>query len=291
MEASKTLRAPAKVNLTLEVLQRRSDGLHSLRSVMVPLDLYDELLIEPAAQFSFSCDAEPLQSDNLVERAARALPVLPKVKIVLKKRIPTGAGMGGGSSDAAAIVLAAAQGALGAIEGIDSLQLARSLGSDVPFFLTQTAALVEGTGERVTALGVPPRWHTVIVKPPASVSTAWAYQEIDKTPRATRPRRTSVSLRMGEALQRGDYDAALELMQNDFHDVIVPADRTIAQAVHAMQAAGAARPMLTGSGSCVFALVRDKAQREAIRSRIDVPAQFQTFACALAQPATWRSAA
>ncbi len=189
MKASKTLHAPAKLNLTLEVLGRRADGMHGLRSVMVPVDLCDDIEIAPAGDFSFSCDRADLRENNIVESAMRALNVSHGgTSVTLKKRIPTGAGMGGGSSDAAAILLAGAHGMFGTLRGLDMVALAGSLGSDVPFFLAQTAALVEGTGERVTPLGTVPRWHAVIVKPPASISTAWAYEQIDKSERAKRPR-------------------------------------------------------------------------------------------------------
>ena len=132
---SLTLRAPAKLNLTLEVLSRGADGYHPLRSVMVPVDLYDEISFAPSEDgFRFGCSDPGLAAGNLVERALTALGPLPKNDVHLHKRIPTQAGMGGGSSDAAAILLAAQQALLPAPAGIDYLGVARSLGSDVPFF-------------------------------------------------------------------------------------------------------------------------------------------------------------
>src|SRR5579862_1749160 len=214
--------APAKINLTLEVLARREDGYHALRSVMVPLSLADAIDIEPSERFAFECDAEGLGGDdNLVVRAAAALGAPPPVRITLMKHIPSQAGLGGGSSDAATILRAAMDGAFGAPPRVDWLKIARALGSDVPFFLAGTAALVEGTGERVTPAGSLPPWHVLIVKPPAAVSTAAAYELLDKqrVPQ-TRPRNTSVSLQMVEALQRGDFALVRSLMQNDFHDVV-----------------------------------------------------------------------
>lgn len=290
MEAS-TLRAPAKLNLTLEVLRKREDGLHALRSVMVPLDFCDELLVEQAENVTFVCTNPELQEGNLVERALGALPRTPSVKVTLRKQIPTGAGMGGGSSDAAAILLAAADGLLGPSEETNYLQIARSLGSDVPFFLARTAALVEGTGERVTALGPAPDWHAVIVKPPASISTAWAYNAIDERPRESRARSESVSLRMSEAMQRADFNLVTSLLQNDFHDVIVPSNPAIAHAVDALRSAGAAHAMLTGSGSCVFALTQTLKEREALCARLVLPAEFSVYSCALDHDRSWRSAA
>jgi 4-diphosphocytidyl-2-C-methyl-D-erythritol kinase len=290
VKASETLRAPAKLNLTLEVLQRRADGLHALRSVMVPVDLCDELRIEPSDDAAFVCDVPELQDDNLVERAAAVLGVSGH-RIELRKAIPTGAGMGGGSSDAAAILLAAQRGLFGTPPQIDYLAAARSLGSDVPFFLVQTAALVEGTGERVTALGPVPPWHAVVVKPPVPVSTAWAYAQIDAAPKTSRPRNTSVSLQMGEALQRADFDRVVALLQNDFEDVLAPATPEIAAALDALRGAGAPHPLMTGSGSCVFALAQTRDEAEALANALHLPESYRIFRCAFWNGEAWRSAA
>src|SRR5580704_17703086 len=133
-----TLRAPAKLNLTLEVLARRSDGFHGVRSVMVPLELSDELTIEPSGHFEFVCDRSELADDrNLAVAALRALGELPAIRVELRKRIPVQAGLGGGSSDAAAVLFAAMSGALGPQPERDWLRVARTLGSDVPFFLVR----------------------------------------------------------------------------------------------------------------------------------------------------------
>jgi 4-diphosphocytidyl-2-C-methyl-D-erythritol kinase len=289
VKASEKLRAPAKLNLTLEVLARREDGLHGLRSVMVPVDIFDELYVEVAQNGSFSCDVPELQSGNLVERALNALGVS-GFRVELRKAIPTGAGMGGGSSDAAAVLLAAQRGVFGAPPQVDYLSAARSLGSDVPFFLTETAALVEGTGERVTALGPVPPWHAVVVKPPVAVSTTWAYGQIDAATRPTRARNQSVSLQMGEALQRGDFERTVALMQNDFHDVLAPSTPEIAASLDALRAAGAQKPMLTGSGSCVFALTQTADEAAAIAQHCHGEG-MRIFTCAFWNGDAWRSAA
>jgi len=289
VKATETLRAPAKLNLTLEVLQRREDGFHGLRSVMVPVDLCDELYVEQSGHTSFACDVPELQERNLAERAMHALGVR-GAAVRLRKVIPTGAGMGGGSSDAAAILLAAQRGILATASSADHLALARSLGSDVPFFLVETAALVEGTGERVTALGPVPPWHAVIIKPPVSVSTAQAYECIDASPRKTRARSQSVSLQMGESLQRGDFERVQALLQNDFHDVLASATPEIAAALDALKAAGAQRPLLTGSGSSVFALAQTAKEAQALANAVRVPNEYRVFRCAFWNGAAWRSA-
>ncbi|HEX5273708.1 MAG TPA: 4-(cytidine 5'-diphospho)-2-C-methyl-D-erythritol kinase [Candidatus Rubrimentiphilum sp.] len=287
MKAGVTLQAPAKINLSLEVLGRVAGGLHGLRSVMVPVDLCDELEIVPGGDaLQFLCSDPALQSDNLVERAYCLLDLQSGAKIGLRKNIPVQAGLGGGSSDAAAVLLAAQRGAFESVPQIDYVQTATELGSDVPFFLVETAALVEGTGERVTALGKVPDWHAVIVKPPVSVSTRDAYAALDERERDSRPRNASASLSLGEALQRGDFDRVVELQQNDFHDV-VSSTPEIAQALDMLRGAGARKPMLSGSGSAVYALARTAEERDRLAERIVTVPEFEIFACAFRSGAAW----
>jgi 4-diphosphocytidyl-2-C-methyl-D-erythritol kinase len=284
------LKAPAKINLTLEVLARRSDGYHGVRSVMVPLDLADELAFEPASAFSFDCDRRELADErNLAVRALEsACGSLPPVRMLLSKRIPVEAGLGGGSSDAAAVLRAAMSGAFGPAPPHDWLRLARGLGSDVPFFLAGTAALVEGTGERVTPAGAIARWHVLIVKPPVAVSTAQAYRELDAHERPQRPRRGSVSIAMLEALQRADFAAVERLLQNDFHEVTAARTPQIAAAIEALRAAGASNALLAGSGSCVFTLAEGNAIVEQIAQRLLLPPAFERIVTRFASTPQWR---
>lgn len=282
-----SVRAPAKINVTLEVLARRSDGYHGIRSVMVPLELADELTIEPSNRFSFSCDRAELDGEaNLAYAAVRTLGDLPPVRIELRKRIPVQAGLGGGSSDAAAVLRAAMNGAFGAVPHHDWLTLARTLGSDVPFFLAETAALVEGTGERITPAGTIPRWHALIVKPPVAISTADAYAQLDSRERPQRPRRDSVSIAMLEALQRDDFEQVQALLQNDFQE-IGSQRAEVAGAIAALRAAGASNALLAGSGSCVFTLAPDAQRVAGIAERLDLPANYERFPTRFAATPQW----
>jgi len=280
----------AKINLTLEVLDRRDDGYHAVRSVIVPVALADELEIEPAATFSFTCTIPELcGDDNLVVKAARALDPEPAVSVTLRKVIPSQAGLGGGSSDAAGFLRAAMSGALGTRYSAQWVALARSLGSDVPFFLTDSGALVEGTGERVTAIGALPPWHVLIVKPPAAISTADAYAALDRVSRPSRARNASVSLALLTALQRDDFDEVERLMSNDFHDVIAGNTPSVARAIGALRAAGARNALLAGSGAAVFTLARDAQTIAGIAARLDLDDGFSRFVTAFAQGTSWRS--
>ncbi len=282
--------APAKINLTLEVLARRDDGYHGVRSVMVPLDLSDELFVEASDCFAFTCDRSELAGDdNLVVRALRALGDLPPFGLELRKRIPTQAGLGGGSSDAATVLRAAMTGAFGPPPTVDWLQIARQLGSDVAFFLAGTGALVEGTGERVTPLGALPRWYALVVKPPAGVSTAAAYAELDRYPRPSRARASSVSVAMLTALQRGDFNAVVGLLHNDFHDPISAGAPEVATALDALASAGATNALLAGSGSGVFTLADSRDAIERIRGRLSLAPGYRHFAAAFAPTPDWRT--
>jgi 4-diphosphocytidyl-2-C-methyl-D-erythritol kinase len=244
---------------------------------MVPLDLYDTLEITEAPEFSFTCSEPALQNDdNLVVRAARAIAPNVARAIHLEKVIPTQAGLGGGSSDAGAVLLAAMQGAFGDLPPVDWVKVARTLGSDVPFFLAQSGALVEGTGERVTALGSLPPWHVLVVKPPIAISTASAFAELDRHARKSRPRSDSASLHMVEALQAGNFTRVKALMQNDFHDVIATSTEATSM-------------MLSGSGSALFALAQTEAEIAELDDKIDVPPTYTKFRTRLRNSEAWRA--
>ena len=284
--------APAKVNLTLEILARRDDGYHALRSVMVPIALCDELAFAASDAFAFHCEPPSLTDANLVTRAlARIGADRPGLAVNLRKRIPVGAGLGGGSSDAAAVLRASMHGAFGEVPVRDWLADARSLGSDVPFFLVDGPALVEGTGERVTALGVAPPWWVVLAVPPVHVSTAEAYAKLAvlraASPAPSRPRSTSASVRCGEALQRADYDGVIAAMTNDFEPLIAETHPAVRAALDALRAAGADGPLLSGSGGACFSLAVDERAARAVAAKIDDGA-FDVHAVPLATGTSWR---
>ncbi len=211
------VRAPGKINLTLEILARRDDGYHALRSVMVPVGLYDELELAPAARFAFACQPPSLAPDNLVTRALARIELADApFALRLRKRVPVGAGLGGGSSDAAAVLRVAMDGAFGPVPARDWLADARALGSDVPFFLVDGPALVEGTGERVTALGRPPPWWVVLLVPGVHVATGPAYAALAAAP-GRRARAEPAAQRLGHAALRRSA-AAWRLRGGAGHD-------------------------------------------------------------------------
>ncbi len=283
--------APAKINLTLEVFSRREDGYHTLRSLMVPIAFGDTLHIEPSERAAFSCDDASLASEeNLAARAFSALGLPQPYALHLAKRTPTQAGLGGGSSDAAAVLRAAMAGAFGALGEREYLAIARTLGSDVPFFLSGSGALVEGTGERVTAVGPLPDWHLLIVKPPVAISTRDAYARLDAISRPSRPRAGSKSLRALEALQRGDFNALEALLTNDFHDPIASAAPEVAHTVEALLGAGATNALLCGSGSAVFSLAPEASTITSLAERLVLPEGYLRYQTRFAATPGWRAA-
>lgn len=173
-----TLRCPAKLNLFLEILGKRPDGYHELSTVMAPVSLYDTLTLRESKTFALEVDGPPLPGTNTVEKAYRAVAKrrkIPGVTARLVKGIPAGSGMGGGSSDAAAM-----------IEGLDRLfdlgldrhAVAAEIGSDVNFFLERGPALCTGRGEKVAPIKAGPELHAVILWPGFSLSTAAVYGRV-----------------------------------------------------------------------------------------------------------------
>lgn len=178
------LSAPAKVNLSLRILGKRADGYHNLRSLMAPLSLCDYIQLEIDGGrdgFSFTCSdpTVPCDATNLAMIAAREFCVSAGIRlggyIHLEKIIPHGAGLGGGSSDAAAVIrgLNALIGSRLATDELESI--AARVGSDVPFFIQERSAWITGRGEHVEPCTLPQQFYIVLIKPPFAISTAWAY--------------------------------------------------------------------------------------------------------------------
>ncbi|WP_142661030.1 4-(cytidine 5'-diphospho)-2-C-methyl-D-erythritol kinase [Methylacidimicrobium tartarophylax] len=239
--------APAKINLDLRILGRRSDGFHELSTRMAPISLGDRLRIasHPGPEISFRCDDPrlPAGEDNLVCRAVRlfadSFGLLRGLTISLEKRLPSGAGLGGGSSDAAAALLALRSHLGYPSSRDDLLPLASTLGSDVPFFLVQKPALCRGRGEIVS----PEPWlgprHGLLLFPGFPVPTPWAYQAYARTPRPGEERGTP----------------PWGPVRNDLEPVVFEKYLWLAIARNWLQEqAGAKLAMMSGSGSSVFGL-------------------------------------
>src|SRR5947208_5420587 len=176
--------APAKINLSLKILGGRNDGFHELDTLITPISLYDEIRIDKrrlGKRIEFRCDDSsiPQGDDNLAVRAAKAFfdttKIEPAVSIELKKKIPHGAGLGGGSSDAASVLLALNEMFETKLSREVLAEIAEPLGSDVPFFLFQSAGVCKGHGEMVMPVKLQRQFSILLLKPAFAVSTAWAY--------------------------------------------------------------------------------------------------------------------
>ena len=267
-EKSITVHAPAKINLSLRVIGKRSDGFHEVDTLMTPVrGLFDTLTFHAADECSLSRDAAeiPVDDSNLILKATRLFEKLTKTKclarIHLEKRIPHGAGLGGGSSDAAATLLAWNQWHGNPLDESSLHRAAAELGSDVPFFLLGKTARAGGRGEILTPAESPPLQSIVIFKPSFSVSTPDAYS------------RWKDSL----ALPGVRYDA-VELpwctLQNDLEKPVFEKFLFLAELKNWLNSRPEVRTaLMSGSGSAMFALLSDSNQADGliqtVRDRLD----------------------
>lgn len=260
--AAVSVRAFAKINLDLRVLGLLPDGYHEVRTVLQSLRLHDTLTFTPTPRRAFAivCDTPGVPTDarNLVWKAAALLHRVVRgrtgppagVRVELVKRIPAEAGLGGGSSDAAATLLALSR--LWALDlNLPSLlHLGASLGADVPFFLAGGTVLGTGRGDDISPLAEPPSTSVVLVKPPFGVATPDAYRwfDADRVARAPRPRR----------LPEG-WPAWAAAVRNDLEGPVARRHPQVRRIVQTLRALGSDYAAMSGSGSAVFGLFRDAA--------------------------------
>ncbi len=252
--------APAKINLSLEILGRRVDGFHDLRSLFLPISLTDTIECNSAENFAFTCTDPTIPTDdgNLVVRAARLFGngTLPKVRLHLEKNIPHSAGLGGGSSDAATTLLLLNESTATPLSFSELETIAAQLGSDVSFFLHQSAAWCEGRGEIVRSIATPMDFHILLFKPPFGVPTPWAYQHLAGSRNLPgipmEPQSTSIGMLVND-LERPVFEKYLLLAL--VKQFLLAQSETL----------GA---LMSGSGSTMFALTRTQADAETLRDRL-----------------------
>ena len=266
------IKAPAKVNWYLRILGRRPDGYHDLESLMIPVDLFDEVSLTPIAEgVVLDCPALPdvPPEQNLAWRAAQAYLEACRpaggVRSGIKKNIPAGGGLGGGSSDAAAVLTGMDRLSSGLTSFRDLVQVANSLGSDVPFFLYRQPAIVFGRGDRIRPLeGLVPSFWTVLVHPGFGVPTAWAYAEWDRrNPGLTGGGESATKRPPLEAV-----NAAAGGLYNGFEDLVFEAHPVLRRIKTAILDAGADGALLSGSGSTVFGVFPGRKAAAAAAARI-----------------------
>ncbi len=261
-------RAPAKINLGLHVLRRRPDGYHDVETILHRIDWADTVTAEPADALSMTCSdpALPTDEENLclqaAHRLAEAFEVKQGARLHLKKQVPYGAGLGGGSSDAAATLRA-----LTRLWDLDAApqqlhQVARGIGADVPFFLAEVpAAYATGRGDDLTPLrseDTPYRvpFPVVVVVPPVEIATPDAYEQV--TPNDEhRPH-------LPDLIQTNDLDRWRAALVNDFEPPIAERDSEVAAARTWLGEQGAAYVSLSGSGGAVYGVFEQTDRAEAV---------------------------
>jgi len=252
--------APAKVNLHLELLGKRPDGYHDLETLIVCVNLFDTLLIQPSRELHLTCDTPGIPTDgkNLVVKAAKALQAAAGTDagaaIHLTKRIPHEAGLGGGSSDAAAALFALNQLWKLGLSDAELQTVAGTVGSDVPAFLAGSASWCTGRGEIVEPVEVP-RMHLVIVKPAVGLSTAAVYGKVNLGTAGVSPwvPNTTHGLTPAVPILFNRLQAAAFALQ--------PLVERVYDRLHECEPQGV---LLSGSGSSVFAVARNSADAQRI---------------------------
>src|SRR2546429_4007597 len=268
------VRSYAKINLTLDVLGRRSDGYHELITIMQTVDLYDTICVTANENTSVRmiCTRPELSNDdNLAARAAQAirqqLSLTQGLDIELHKRIPVAAGLGGGSSNATAVLLALQHWWQLPLSTADLQKIAATLGSDVPFFLTGGLALCEGRGEHITPLAyrLPPsmRW-IILVKPAISVSTAVVFRNLTARDYSDGTASRSVLA----ALAEGRTQLPLENLHNSLEHSVLEQYPQVAQAREDMLHAGVPYVRLSGSGPTLFSTFSNLSQAVQVQQQL-----------------------
>lgn len=288
---SVVVRSFAKVNLTLDVLGKRPDGYHAIESVMQTIGLRDNISLSlggaPGIRLTCDMDGIPTDARNLAHQAASAVieasGVSPGVEIAIEKQIPVEAGLGGGSSNAAAVMRGL--GLLVGLSEVDVFGLAAQVGSDVPFFMVGGTAHVSGRGEYVHALPDVSEMWIVVVKPPFGISTPWAYRRLDEIRTAggqatAGSERVTVSQRVVEYIRSGSPVSGLHsLVSNDLEPVAMEQHPEIAQMGDALRESGARAALMCGSGSAAFGLFDDESQ--ARRAASDLSAELDASGSAV----------
>lgn len=274
-----TVFAPAKINLFLAVTGRRADGFHDLLSLVAPLDFGDDLVIEPRAgpSYSLECDAPgvPVDDSNLVLRAARlfaeAARTATGAHFRLVKRVPAGAGLGGGSSDGTAALVGLNRLAGSPLDRPALHRLAAQLGSDCPLFLERAPCVLRGRGEHLQPLPASAARRLagrrlLVFKPSFGISTAWAYGEMVRRPE-TYVQFTDAEARLNTWIASRSATAE-EIMSNNMEAVAFHKYRALPALRERLRDRFGLRVGMSGSGSACFALLDDGSDTAPLRSCI-----------------------
>jgi 4-diphosphocytidyl-2-C-methyl-D-erythritol kinase len=262
-----TLSAPAKINYLLDVIGKRPDGYHDLRMIMQRVNLCDEVSLTltdtPVIKVTCNSKGAPDGPENIAWKAARALLDLTEsvtgVNIEIIKNIPVAAGLGGGSSDAAAVLMGMNELLHLGLTEQKLMDIGGKLGADVPFFIFKKTALAEGIGDKLTPLPEMPKCWILLINPGVHVSTAWVYRSLQLTSR-------------GELNKLPEFFKSIEdvvsLLSNDLESVTIPAFPVIADIKGRLMNSGAVGSMMSGSGPTVFGVFKSFDAAEKARCEV-----------------------
>ena len=272
--SSLSFKAPAKINWFLKVLGLRDDGFHEIQSLMQKITLYDILTFSLSKDLALKTDSVIPVEQNLVYRAALLLKKTCGIDkgalITLKKNIPAGAGLGGGSSNAASTLLGLNELWSLNLSPDDLCKIAEQLGSDVPFFLFGSIAFSHGRGEKITPCKTEKTANLLLVKPPFPVSTAWVYGEYknrmqnsglqaELTKKASEVDNIEFLIRM---LERAEFGDIADILSNDLESVTIKSFPVISDIKDRLIKEGAIFSLMSGSGPTVFGIFRSAEDAE-----------------------------
>jgi 4-diphosphocytidyl-2-C-methyl-D-erythritol kinase len=291
LATSVVVRAPAKLNLFFELLARRADGFHEIETLMVPIDLFDSLAAAPleSSRIELACHWATAGSDgselgelpppekNLAYRAVALLRhragIDRGIALTLTKRIPSLAGLGGGSSDAAAALVAANEVWQLNYSRDRLAEVAAELGSDIPFFIYGGAAVCRGRGEQIQPLTQPLALHFVVVRPPVGLSTAAVYRSSEV---AAQPRRVEPLI---AALRTGDGRKLPELIHNQLEGAADRLSPWIETVRSALAGQGCLATQMSGSGTSYFGICRHARHARRVAGRLQSRGIGRVYAC------------
>lgn len=264
---SLTLSAPAKINYLLDVIRKRPDGYHDLRMIMQRVNLCDEITLTltdyPGINVTCNSDGAPDGPDNIAWKAARTLLDLAEsgtgVNIEIRKNIPVAAGLGGGSSDAASVLMGMNELLKLGLTDQKLMEIGCKLGADVPFFIFKSTALAEGVGEKLTLLPKMPNCWILLVNPGVHVSTAWVYRSLQLTKREE----LNILPKFFESIED-----VVAIFSNDLESVTIPTFPVIADIKARLMDLGAVGSMMSGSGPTVFGVFKSFDAAEAARRAV-----------------------
>ena len=277
------VKAFAKLNLTMEVLSKRDDGYHNVRTLMQFISLYDELIFKESENIVFECNDKSIENDkNLVVRAFKLIQsymnergvAIPNMYIYLDKRVPYMSGMGSGSSDAAMVLYTINKKYNCGLSQEELCRLGKALGADVPACLYGNTLIAEGIGEKIEVLETDNEYHYVIIKPNEAFSTAQMYKKIDEQSIYSDANYT-------EKLREQIINQDKLSFYNNFEMVAVPQD-IVKKYKDILVDVGAYASSMTGAGSAFFGIFKDEKSAILAQTKLDelnVDSLYSTYCC------------